>query len=403
MLSKVIDKKVLRKTIMEKIKKKILILGSNLYQQNLAQELINKNYNISILSNTKISKKIKINKFYKIDVYNHRKILNIFKKEKFDKIISTGSDVTLKTIGLINSKLNLKGLKIRDAKIVTNKVIMKNFMIKHKIPTPKFKIFKILDNNQINNFQLPVILKNITLSGSRKIQKIYNKIELKKILNKIKDSKNYISENLISGKEFGANIIFQNKSIIQTFIFDDILFDNGKTNVPIGHIFPAPNLIKFKQKINIISQKIINNLNLKSGFLNLDFIVEEKTNQLYLIEFSTRLGATGIPELYKYYFDYNIFELIVQIDSDKKNLLHKNKKLKKGFFISILAIGKKNGYLKKINVAKYYKKNCVFKSFLPINSKISKFNTGNDGLGYAIFNLKKKNLSNKNFFSIHIK
>lgn len=385
---------------MKKIKKKILILGSNLYQLNLAQELINRKYNISILSNIKISKKIKIKKFYKVNVQNHSKILSIFKKEKFEKIISTGSDVTLKTIGLINSKLNLKGLKIRDSKIVTNKIIMKYFLIKNKIPTPKFKI---LDNDKKNNFQLPIILKNIGLSGSRKIQKIYNKIELKKILNKIKDPKNYISENLIIGKEFGANIIFQNKSIIHNFIFDDILFDNGKTNVPIGHIFPAHNLDKFKQKINIIAQKIINNLNLKSGFLNLDFIVEEKTNQLYLIEFSTRLGATGIPELYKYYYDYNIFELITCIDSTKKNLLPKNKRLKKSFFISILAIGTKNGYLKKIDVAKNYKKNCVFKSFLTINSKVNKFNTGNDSLGYAIFKFKKINLQNKNFFSIHIK
>ena len=388
---------------MQKIKKKILILGSNLYQQNLAQELINKKYDISILSNTKISKKIKIKKFYKIDVKNHRAILNIFKKEKFDKIISTGSDVTLKTIALINSKLNLKGLKIRDSKIVTNKITMKNFMIKHKILTPKFKLFKILNNNEINNFELPVILKNISLSGSRKIQKIYNKIELKKILNKIKDPKNYISENLISGKEFGANIIFQNNHIVQTFIFDDILFDNGKTNVPIGHIYPANNLIKFKQKINIISQKIINNLNLKNGFLNLDFIVQEKTNQLYLIEFSTRLGATGIPELYRYYFDFNIFELIACIDNSKKNLLHKKKRFKKGYFISILATAKKKGVIKKIDVSKNYKKNCVFKTFLPITSKVNKFNTGNDSLGYAIFNLKKINLSNKNFFSIHIK
>ena len=388
---------------MKKIKKKFLILGSNLYQQNLAQELINKKYDISILSNSKITKKIKIKKFYKIDVKNHRTILNIFKKEKFDKIISTGSDAPLKTIALINSKLNLKGLKIRDSKIVTNKIIMKNFMIKHKIPTPKFKSFKTLTNDEVNNFQLPVILKNISLSGSREIYKIYNKIELKKILNKIKDCRNYISENLIFGKEFGANIIFQNKRIIKTFIFDDILFDNGKTNVPIGHIYPANNLNKFNQKIKVISQKIINNLNLKSGFLNLDFIVDEKKNRLYLIEFSTRLGATGIPELYRYYFDFNIFELIASIDNSKKNLLHKNKKFNKGFFISILATAKKKGKLKKIDVSKNYKKNCVFKSFLPINSKVNKFNTGNDSLGYAIFNLKNINLSKKNFFCINIK
>ena len=311
--------------------------------------------------------------------------------------------MTLKTIGIVNSKLNLKGLKIRDSKIITNKIIMKNFMIKHKISTPEFKI---LDNDKINNFLLPTILKNIGSSGSRKIQKIYNKVELKKVLNKIKDPKNYISENIISGKEFGANIIFQNKSIIHTFIFDDILFDNGKTNVPIGHIFPANNLIKFKKKIDIISQKIINNLNLKNGFLNLDFIIEKKTNRLLLIEFSTRLGGTGIPELHKYYFNYNIFELIATIDSNKKISLPKNEVHKNCFFISLLAIGKKNGYLKKIEVSKDYRKNCVFKSFLPKNSKISKFNTGNDNLGYAIFklkNIKNINLSSEEFFSIDIK
>ena len=153
----------------------------------------------------------------------------------------------------------------------------------------------------------------------------------------------------------------------------------------------------------MISQKIINNLNLKSGFLNLDFIVDEKKNRLYLIEFSTRLGATGIPELYRYYFDFNIFELIASIDNSKKNLLHKNKKFNKGFFISILATAKKKGKLKKIDVSKNYKKNCVFKSFLPINSTVNKFNTGNDSLGYAIFNLKNINLSKKNFFCINIK
>ena len=389
------------------MKKKILVLGNNLYQLNLINE-INKNnkYDTYVLSNKYQNKSKFIKKFYTIDIKNYKKVLNIFKKKNFSKVISIGSDVPLKTIGYINTKLNLGGLKFKDSIIATEKNSMKKFFSKIKISQPKFKLYN--GGNLLKEIRIktPTILKETTSSGSRGIYKIENQKKFLNIGNQISNNKKYIVEDLIIGKEFGANIIFYKNKIQNIFIFDDIVFDNGNTNVPIGHIFPNKNLEKFRTKINKIANKIIKNLNIKNGFLNLDLIFDKKKRKLFLIEFSTRLGATGIPELFNFSHNDNLFDKIIDIDNISKKLNFKNdNKSEKKFFLSLLAISKKKGFLKKIEIKRNLRKFCLFKSFLPIGSKIEKFNTGNNMLGYAIFKFNNKTYLNKNinnYFNIKI-
>ena len=389
------------------MKKKILVLGNNLYQLNLINE-INKNnkYETYVLSNKYQNKSKFVKKFYTINIKNYKKVLNIFKKKNFSKVISIGSDVPLKTIGYINTKLNLGGLKFKDSIIATEKNSMKKFFSKIKISQPKFKLYN--GGNLLKEIRIktPTILKETTSSGSRGIYKIENQKKFLNIGNQISNNKKYIVEDLIIGKEFGANIIFYENKIQNIFIFDDIVFDNGNTNVPIGHIFPNKNLKKFKAEISKIANKIIKNLNIKNGFLNLDLIFDKKKRKLFLIEFSTRLGATGIPELFNFSHNDNLFDKIIDINNISKKLNFKNdNKSEKKFFLSLLAISKKKGFLKKIEINRNLKKFCLFKSFLPIGSKIEKFNTGNNMLGYAIFRFNKKTYLNKNldnYFNIEI-
>lgn len=389
------------------MKKKILVLGNNLYQLNLINE-INKNnkYDTYVLSNKYQNKSKFIKKFYTINIKNYKKVLNIFKKQKFSKVISIGSDIPLKTIGYINTKLNLNSLKLKDSIIATEKDSMKKFFFKIKINQPDFKIYNGSNLLKEKRIKTPTILKETSSSGSRGIYKIESQKKFLNIKNKISNNKKYIVEDLIMGKEFGANIIFYRKKIQNIFIFDDIVFDNGYTNVPIGHIYPSKNLEKFKTKINEIANKIIKNLNIKNGFLNLDLIFDKKKRKLFLIEFSTRLGATGIPELFNFSHNDNLFDKTIDIDNISKKLdFKKDNKSKKSFFLSLLAISKKRGLLKKIEINKNFKKFCLFKSFLPIGSKIEKFNTGNNMLGYAIFRFNNKTYLNKNinnYFNIEI-
>ena len=389
------------------MKKKILVLGNNLYQLNLINEINKKNkYDTYVLSNKYQNKSKFIKKFYTIDIKNYKKVLNIFKKKNFSKVISIGSDVPLKTIGYINTKLNLGGLKFKDSIIATEKNSMKKFFSKIKISQPKFKLYNGRNLLKEIRIKTPTILKETSSSGSRGIYKIENQKKFLNIRNQISNNKKYIVEDLIIGKEFGANIIFYKNKIQNIFIFDDIVFDNGNTNVPIGHIFPNKNLEKFRTKINKIANKIIKNLNIKNGFLNLDLIFDKKKRKLFLIEFSTRLGATGIPELFNFSHNDNLFDKIIEIDNISKKLNFKNdNKSEKKFYLSLLAISKKKGFLKKIEINRNLRKFCLFKSFLPIGSKIEKFDTGNNMLGYAIFRFNNKTYLNKNinnYFNIKI-
>ena len=66
------------------MKKKILVLGNNLYQLNLINE-INKNnkYDTYVLSNKYQNKSKFIKKFYTINIKNYKKVLNIFKAKIF--------------------------------------------------------------------------------------------------------------------------------------------------------------------------------------------------------------------------------------------------------------------------------------------------------------------------------
>lgn len=162
---------------MKKIKKKFLVLGSNFYQESLIKDLIENNHEVSVASNKIIKSNLKINKFYKVSVLNNKKILKIFKENKYDEIISTGSDIVLKSIAYINSKLKLNGLKLRDYGIISNKQKMKKFFIKNNINTPKIINLNYLKNTSQKKFK-PVILKEIDNSGSRNIFKINNKKKL---------------------------------------------------------------------------------------------------------------------------------------------------------------------------------------------------------------------------------
>lgn len=388
---------------MKKIKKKFLVLGSNFYQESLIKDLIENNHEVSVASNKIIKSNLKINKFHKVSVSNNKKILKIFKENKYDEIISTGSDIVLKSIAYINSKLKLNGLKLRDYGIISNKQKMKKFFIKNNINTPKIINLNYLKNTSQKKFK-PVILKEIDNSGSRNIFKINNKKKLLSIKNKKIIKSKYILEELIEGTEFGVNVIFYNKQIVKIMIFEDLLFDNGKTNVPIGHIYPIKKLYKYKKKIASITRKIIDNLNLTQGFLNLDFILDKKKN-IFLLEFSIRFGATGIPEILKYTYNIDIFNLSLNSENIayyKKILNLKNN----NFYLSYLPFSNTKGILKKIAVKNAGIKNLKYCNFIKINQDVKKFNTGNHGLGIAVFEFSNYEHINKDYnhyFDIKIK
>ena len=87
------------------------------------------NYDIFVISkyyNKKINNLVK--KFFKIDLKNNSKIFKIAKDLKIKNVVTTGSDVALLPLGNLKELLNLDGITSKDANLVNNKILLKNFL-----------------------------------------------------------------------------------------------------------------------------------------------------------------------------------------------------------------------------------------------------------------------------------
>ena len=299
-----------------KLKKKILILGCNCYQLPLIEEAKKANHDVYILSKF-YNEKIKFYKknFLKIDLRNLNRIYQIAKELKIKKVASTGSDVALLALGKLNSFLNNDGISIKDAFLVNNKILLKHFFKKHNIPTPKYQLISIPKKFKFN-LSFPIILKRVDRSGSKGTLILKTKKDFININKKILNKKKFILEEFIFGKEFGAQVYFQNNSILDIVPHGDFI-SYGATTTPVGHYLPLELENKIISKIRLYASKIIKNVKVKTGFINFDFILKNKI--LYVLEFSLRPGGTGIPELIREATKKNFFKILLSMHKKKFN------------------------------------------------------------------------------------
>ena len=365
------------------MKKKILILGCNCYQIPLIKEAKKMNYDIFVISkyyNKKINNLVK--KFFKIDLKNNSKIFKIAKDLKIKNVVTTGSDVALLPLGNLKELLNLDGITSKDANLVNNKILLKNFFKRSKILTPKYQKVKSLKKfNTSLNF--PILIKRIDLSGSKDTIIFKNKDDIN--LNKIKslNINKIILEEFIAGKEFGAQVVFKNKKILDIIPHGDFV-SSGSTTTPVGHYLPLELKNDIFKNIKSYAQRTIRNIDAKNGFINFDFIL--KKEKLFVLEFSIRPGGTGIPELIKAAIKKNFFKLLIQFNEKRFNYGKKTSSPKKIYFTYLLK-AKRSGILKKIKINNKYNK--IIKILkvdydYKYGQKVSKFKFGSHRVGMIL-------------------
>ena len=248
--------------------------------------------------------------------------------------------------------------------------------------TPKYQRINSIKNiNTSLNF--PIIIKRIDLSGSKDTFIFKNRDDLN--LNKIKslNTKKIILEQFIAGKEFGAQVVFKNKKILDIFPHGDFI-SSGTTTTPVGHYLPLKLENKIFLKIQYYAQRIIQNIDAKSGFINFDLIL--KKEKLFVLEFSIRPGGTGIPELIKEATKKNFFKLQILINEKKFNYGKKASSPKKIYFTYLIK-AKRSGILKKIKINNKYKKMIKILKVdhdYKYGQRVSKFKFGNHRLGMIL-------------------
>ena len=254
-------------------------------------------------------------KYYPVDIFDKEGVLDVCKKEHVDGISMVCSDFGLTTVGYVCDKLNLPGISEKTASISSNKLMMKDVFIRNGVNTAKFlkmETFEDVDK-AVNLLSFPMVVKAVDLQGSSGVYVVNNRDELAESYKKSleKSRQNFcIVEEYIDGIEYGAQAFIYDGEILFIQPHGDLVWRTGKTNIPIGHYFPA-----FKKesdeycKVYDICKKAILALHFNNCAVNIDFIM--KDGNPYILELTGRAGANYLPELLSEYIGENYYKMII--------------------------------------------------------------------------------------------
>ncbi|GAB6989651.1 ATP-grasp domain-containing protein [Paenibacillus pini] len=233
---------------------------------------------------------------------------------QFDAVFPS-KDYAVRATGKIADLLGLPGLKEKNAKLLTNKILLREACEQYGIPHPRYK--KVIQIEDLFNFYegKPLIFKPATLQASVGISKIESisdiekawentttALDNQKITVSRKINREHIVEEYLDGPEFSVETLVRDNEIIFSNITEKITFDDNF--VEEGHIVPAkiPATdweVLLKEKSNLV-----NKLEIGSGLLHSEWKIQDQGP--VLIECAGRMPGDYIYDLISnaYEFDF---------------------------------------------------------------------------------------------------
>lgn len=241
-------------------------------------------------------------------------VLKIAKKRAVDLVISTCIDQANVTACYIGEKLGLPiPYSYKTALNVTDKSLMKEMMMRNKIPTSRFqKISDLLDLN-INNFNFPLIVKPVDSNSSKGVKKIQSKDLINKYLSEaIELSKdgNAIIEEFVEGKEIGIDCYIKNGKAEVLMVKERRKIELKDNTQQIYGCFWPDNLRSTTlNRITEIATEIAKTFNLDNTPLMIQAIANN--NDINVIEFAPRIGGGESYRIIKLSTGFDIVEAAI--------------------------------------------------------------------------------------------
>lgn len=232
-----------------------------------------------------------------------------------DAVATCGLDLGMAAIGAVCEELDLPGPTAEAARKASNKLDMKEALVKAGVQTARF----ICIHNReelaaaMNLLPFPVILKAVDQMGSRGIYRCDTPEEVYENYGKTMEAtgKDYcLLEEFIEGEIFGVEAMIQDGRVVY-MLPNNIEAFQSTTPTPVGHSVPFKELDELGEQIEEQTKKAISSLGLDDCPVNCDFI--KKDGKVYVIELTGRSGATGLSEMVGIYYGIDYYELIVKL------------------------------------------------------------------------------------------
>lgn len=297
---------------------KILVLAGGFDQIALIQELKDRGHIVLLadyFNNPPARQYADI--FFQISTLDEEKIYQLAYEEKVHLITTACTDQALLTVARVSERLNLPCyLSTSQALEVTNKCYMKQIFFSNGIKTADFHIIE--DESNVQKYvemtnDYPVIVKPCDCNSSKGVLKISNRTKLVDAIEdafKLSRSRKVIVEEYIEGKELSIDVWVKCKNPTLLSVSETQKVKDNEENFTIySSAYPVDMNSKQKKNLEREILKIVEAFDIQDGPLLVQAIV--KNDDIYIVEFSRRMGGGTKYKLIEYMSGVNIMKLYV--------------------------------------------------------------------------------------------
>lgn len=335
--------------------------------------------------------------YHNVSTTDKEAVLQLAKSLNVDGIVAYASDPAAPTAAYVCEQLGLPTSPFKSVEILSNKDLFRDFLQKNGFNCPKAMGFTSYEEAlaHIDEFRLPVMVKPVDSSGSKGINKMTDKSQLK---NFVEDALSYsrgkrflIEEFIVKkGHQISGDAFSVDGKLVFHCLGNEFYDPNcDKDFAPLGECWPFQMDHRYIDDLEEQLQRLITLLNMKSNAYNVEAIVGED-DKVYLLELGARSGGSLIPQVTEYATGINMVTWVVQAaagDTIDFSVLNGKREMPiKGYWSNYMVHSDKTGKFQSISFdSDFEKKHLVdFVNDLKVGDEVHRFRDAQDCIGEFI-------------------
>lgn len=276
-----------------------MILGAGTYQVDLIKKCKELGHEAIVVSPGNYPGMKYADKVIDVNILDAEAVYQSAKEEHVDGIISDQTDMAVFSIAYACEKLGLPGNSPEVASLFIDKYNMRKKCEELGLPTIKSELVSDLDGAiaAFNMLGAPAIIKPVDSAGSKGVTRIDSLDDLKMHFREAAEysgTGDVIIEQFIIGPEFEVDAIAVNGEI-KTLMYGDLNeFKIPNVFASMTRLYPSVADKGTVDKLLDYDNKVLNGFGLKQGLTHGEYIMDERTGEIYLIETALRGGGTFI-------------------------------------------------------------------------------------------------------------
>lgn len=301
-------------------KKKVLMLGGSLYQTYAIKEAVRLGYHVISCDYLPDNPGHRYaHEYYNVSTTDKEAVLALARHLKVNGVVAYASDPAAPTAAYVCEKLGLPTSPFQSVEILSKKDLFRSFLAEHDFCVPKAQGFRRYEEalEALDSFRLPVMVKPVDSSGSKGINKLTDRSQLKAY---VEDALSYSRDKRFLLEEFiekkGYQISGDAFSVDGQLVFhcfgNEYYSDKVRKDfAPLGECWPFLMGDSVISRLHEDLQRLITLLGMQSTAYNVEAIVD-KNDDIYILELGARSGGSLIPQIIEYATGVNLVTYVIK-------------------------------------------------------------------------------------------